>query len=442
MPTDDLPYPGSAVPAALAPLRHRDFLLIWSSALLSNVGSWMQTVAVGILVTARTGQPGWTGLVAAAGFLPIGLLSPLGGVMADRMDRRRWLSLTTAGETAFATALAVLAWTGRPAPATVTLVVLGGGAMAAIGFPAYQAMMPDLVPTDELGAAISLSSAQFNLGRVIGPALAGVAIVFGGYQLAFAVNALSFLAVLIALQLVRLPATSPPHGVASLRRRLSDGARATFSNSGSRLAVVLISVVALTASPFIALVPAMALEVFHSKAAGTSVLVTAQGVGAVAGALAITPLVRRYGRRKVLLADLVAVCAFLVAYGLAPGLWVGAAALVLVGASYIGVLAGCNTIVQLSAPPDLRGRMLGIYMMALGILYPVGAIVQGWLAGAAGLRSVTAGGAIALLLLVMAVALSGRFPRHLEGPTPDHSPVITQAEAAPAMTPAADLSTG
>ncbi|HET6965467.1 MAG TPA: MFS transporter [Acidimicrobiales bacterium] len=421
------------MPAALAPLRHRNFALIWVSALLSNVGSWMQTVAVGILVTARTGQPGWTGLVAAAGFLPIGLLSPVGGVMADRMDRRRWLFTTTCGETAFASALAVLAWTGHPSPAVVTLLVLGGGAMAAIGFPAYQAMMPDLVPGSELGAAISLSSAQFNLGRVIGPALAGVAIVAGGYELAFALNAASFLAVLIALKLVKLPAQLAAGDTASLRRRLAEGARATLHNRGARFAVALISVVALTASPFIALVPAIALEVFHSKATGTSVLITAQGVGAVAGALAITPLVTRFGRRRVLIGDLVAVSAFLVLYGLAPTLWVGAVALLLVGASYIGVLAGCNTIVQLHAPAELRGRMLGIYMMALGILYPVGAMAQGWLAGWAGLRVVTAAGAVLLLALLGVGLAVGLFPPRLDLPVPGSGtppPVVPPAGGA------------
>jgi MFS family permease len=404
------------VPAALSPLRHRNFALIWTAALLSNVGSWMQTVAVGILVTARTGQPGWTGLVAAAGFLPIGLLSPLGGVMADRLDRRRWLFATTIGETVFASVLAVLAATGRPSPAVVTLLVLGGGAMAAIGFPAYQAMMPDMVPADDLGAAISLSSAQFNLGRVVGPALAGVAIVAGGYDLAFAMNALSFFAVLIALQLVRLPPVVPAADAVSLRRRLADGARATLHNRSARFAVILISVVALTASPFIALVPAMALEVFHSKATGTSVLITAQGIGAVTGALAITPLVRRYGRRRVLIGDLVAVCVFLVLYGLAPELWLGAAALLLVGAAYIGVLAGCNTIIQLNAPPALRGRMLGIYMMALGILYPVGALIQGWTANWAGLPAVTAGGATVLLAVLGVGWAAGVFPAQLDEP--------------------------
>src|SRR5579864_7321670 len=118
---------------ALRPLRHRNFALIWTAALLSNVGSWMQTVAVGVLVTARTGRPGWTGLVAAAGFLPIGLLSPVGGVLADRLDRRRWLVATTAGETAFAAGLTWLAASGRAGPAAVTALVFGGGAMAAIG---------------------------------------------------------------------------------------------------------------------------------------------------------------------------------------------------------------------------------------------------------------------------------------------------------------------
>ena len=402
--------------SALAPLRHRNFALIWTSALLSNVGSWMQTVAVGILVTARTHQPGWTGLVAAAGFLPIGLLSPLGGVMADRYDRRLWLFLTTLGETAFATVLAILASTGRPSPATVTLLVLGGGAMGAIGFPAYQAMMPDLVPPDLLPPAISLSSAQYNLGRVIGPALAGLAIVVGSYQLAFAVNAVSFFAVLIALLVVRLPERVRPPDVLTLRRRLADGFKATVENRNARFAVMCISTVALTASPFIALVPAIALEVFHSKAGGTSILITAQGIGAVAGALAITPLVDRFGRRKVLAGDMVAVCGFLVLYATAPALWVGALALLLVGASYIGVLAGCNTIVQLNAPAELRGRMLGIYMMALGVLYPIGALAQGWLAGWAGLRVVTAGGAVLLLAVMGLATLAGVIPTRLDGP--------------------------
>jgi MFS family permease len=400
--------------SALGPLRYRNFALIWSAALLSNVGSWIQTVAVGVLVTARTGQPVWTGLVAAAAFVPSGLLAPVGGLMADRMDRRLWLFLTTLGEVGFALSLTVLAATGGATPLVVTLLVFGGGSMAAVGFPAYQAMLPDLVPRDELGAAVSLSSAQYNLGRVIGPAVAGVAIVAGGYAWAFGINAGSFTAVLVALVLVRLPAASRPVSVPGIRRRLAEGFRGIATRPQTRSAVLMISVVALTASPFIALIPAMALKAFSSEAGGTAILVTAQGVGAVSGALALTPLVRRFGRRRVLLADLGALCGFLVAYGLAPTLWAGAVALCLVGATYIGVLAGLNTIVQLYAPATLRGRMLGIYMMALGLLYPVGALVQGAIANRAGVRAVTLGGA-GLLAVVLLLGLARRLPADLEG---------------------------
>ena len=387
--------------SSLQPLRHRNFALIWSAALLSNIGSWMQTVAVGVLVTAKTGKAGWTGLVAAAAFLPIGLLSPVGGLMADRMDRRKWLFVTTVGETAFAAALTVLAATGHASPGVVTVLVFGGGAMSAVGFPAYQAMLPNLVPPAELGSAISLSSAQFNLGRVVGPALAGVAIVAGGYGWAFGINAGSFFAVLVALLLVRLPVLPRTGEVESVLHRLREGLRATSRNPAARLAVTLISVVALTASPFIALIPAVALKAFHSKASGTSVLVTAQGIGAVLGALSLTPLADRFGRRAVLFADLIAVGVLLVLYAASPGLWVAAAVMLAVGAAYIGVLAGCNTIIQLNAPDALRGRMLGLYMMALGILYPVGAIAQGWIANWAGIRAVTAGGGILLLFVTL-----------------------------------------
>lgn len=390
--------------SSLRPLRHRNFALVWSAALVSNVGSWMQTVAVGVLVTARTGHPAWTALVAAAGFLPAGLLSPFGGVLADRVDRRRLFLVTTVGETSFAAALAVLAATGRPSAGTVTLLVLGGGCMAALGFPAYQAIMPDLVPREELGSAISLSSAQFNLGRVVGPAFAGVAIATGGYTWAFACNAASFAAVIGALLLLRLPMRARL-ATGSVRARLAAGARATAREPTCRWAVLLISAVALTASPFIALVPAVALEALHGGAGTTAALITAQGVGAVAGALALTPLVRRFGRRRVLLVDLGAVCVALLAYSSAPDVVGAAAAMVVVGAAYIGVLAGLNTLIQLHAPADLRGRVLGLYMMALGILYPVGSLVQGAVADRVGIRAVTAGGAALLGLFVIAVVL-------------------------------------
>jgi len=388
--------------ASLRPLRSRNFALIWSAALVSNLGSWMQTVALGVLVFTRTDQPAWAGLVAAAGFVPIGLLAPVGGALADRLDRRRWLIATTLAETAFAVVLAVLAGFHHDPPWVLVVLSFLGGASGAIGFPAYQAMVPDLVPPEDLLGAVSLSSAQYNLGRVIGPALAGLVLLSDNYAFVFGINALSFGAVVVALLLVRLPPPIPVAGHPSMVRRIVEGAGAARKEPGCRSAILCIAVVALLASPFIALVPAMAKQ-FHgsglSLAEVTALLVTAQGVGAVGGALALPGLALRFGRLPVLRAALFAVPVLLCAYALSPTLAVAVPAFVAVGAAYICVLSGLNTVVQLRAPAEARGRILSIYMMALGLVYPLGAVLQGWLADRHGIREVTVAGAVVLLAL-------------------------------------------
>jgi len=393
--------------ASLRPLRSRNFALIWSAALVSNVGSWMQTVALGILVYARTGQPAWTGLVAAAGFIPIGLLAPVGGALADRLDRRRWLIVTTVAEMGFAALLALLAATGHDPPGALVVLAFCGGASGAVGFPAYQAMVPDLVPPEDLLGAVSLSSAQFNLGRVIGPALAGLALLTHDYGLVFGINAASFGAVVVALALVRLPRPDVPSGDVGMVARIVAGARAARAEPGCRAAIGLIAFVAISASPFIALVPAMFASLHHGGVTlqvGTAILVTAQGVGAVTGALALPSLAERFGRRRMLETALFVLPVLLVVYGLAPNLWSSALAFLAVGAGYIAVLAGLNTVVQLRAPAEVRGRILSIYMMALGIVYPIGAVLQGWVANSTGVRSVTIAGALVLLAGMAALA--------------------------------------
>jgi MFS family permease len=393
--------------ASFRPLRSRNFALIWSAALVSNVGSWMQTVALGVLVYARTGQPAWTGLVAAAAFVPIGLLAPLGGALADRLDRRRWLIVTTLAEMTFAGLLAVLAATGHDPPGVLVILAFLGGASGAIGFPAYQAMVPDLVPAEDLLGAVSLSSAQFNLGRVVGPAFAGLALLSHDYGLVFAINAASFGAVVIALTMVRLPKPSRPAGDEGIVARIVAGTRIARAEPGCRAAIGLIAFVALSASPFIALVPAMSAVLRRggvSIQVGTAILVTAQGVGAVIGALLLPSLAERVGRRIMLQTSLFVLPVLLVVYGLAPSLWLSALAFLAVGAGYIAVLSGLNTVVQLRAPAEARGRVLSIYMMGLGIVYPIGAVLQGWIANHTGVRSVTIDGAIVLMFGLVGIA--------------------------------------
>ena len=388
---------------SLRPLRRRDFAIVWSAALVSNIGSWLQTVAVGVLVTELTGQARWTGLVAAAAFVPIGVLSPVGGAIADRVDRRRLLVGTTLGETVFAALLAVLVGTGSATAWSVTVLVFAGGCMTALGFPAYQAILPDLVDREDLLGATSLSLAQFNLGRVVGPALAGVVLVAGSYTWAFTLNALSYGAVVLALLAVRLLPPPPSDEPPGLRERIVAGIRGARAEPGCRTAILTIGVAALLLSPFIALIPAVTLKVFGAGEGATSMLIAAQGVGAVAGALSLAALARRYGRRRVLVANVLVLPFLLAAYAGAPTLALAAVALVAVGAGYVGLLSGLGTVVQLRAPAALRARVLSLYMVALGTVYPLGAVLQGGLADRIGLRTVTAGCA-ALFLAVAAVA--------------------------------------
>jgi MFS family permease len=387
--------------AAFGPFRHRRFALLWAGAFISNIGTWMEAVGVGILVTTSTGQAGWAGLVAAAGFVPTALLAPLGGALADRLPRRTLILATTSFQILFAGLLTLAASVGDPSPGLVTLLVLGAGCANAIGFPAYQAMLPDLVPRNDVPGAVALSSAQWNLGRVIGPALAGLVIGLGGYELAFLINTLSFFAVFAVIASFRLPRPTSSGG-ASILQSIREGARFVRGDPALRFVVGCMALNSLLAAPFIALIPAVALKVFDDEKFGTAALVTAQGIGAVCMALTLAGGFARFGVRRVMLTILGALPVALLAYALAPVLPLAIVAIVFVGYLYLGSLSSFTTIAQLRAPAALRGRVVSVLMMLIGALYPVGSVIQGAIADEIGLRATTAAAAILLGLLLLA----------------------------------------
>jgi predicted MFS family arabinose efflux permease len=250
---------------------------------------------------------------------------------------------------------------------------------------------------------------------VIGPALAGVVIGLGGYAWAFGVNTLSFVAVILAIAPLRLPPPLP-HAGESIRAAISTGVRFVRGDAGLRAVTGYLALNSLLAAPFIALVPAVALKVFDNEDTGTAILVTAQGLGAVTMALVLGGLSHRVGLRRVVLAALLLLPASLVAYAVAPVLGLAAVAIFFVGASYLGCLSGFNTVAQLRAPAALRGRVMSVNMMILGTIYPIGAVVQGQVADAVGLRATTAGAAVLLGVTVLAVrTLRPGFDRELRG---------------------------
>ncbi len=390
--------------ASFAPFRHRPFALFWSGAFVSNIGTWMETVAIGIYVTDKTGLSTWTGIVAAAGFLPTAVLGPVGGALADRFPRRRILLTTSLVQAGLAALLTVLAVLGDPAPLTVTLVVFGSGIASSIGFPAYQALLPDLVPPEDLPGAIGLSSAQWNLGRVIGPVLAGVIIHLGGLAWALGVNAVSFLAVIGVLLVLSLPAPHPD-GHERIFAAIRSGVRYAWREPGQRIVLESMALVTLFAAPFIALMPAMSIKVLHEGAIGTSVLVTAQGLGAVTMGLSMGGLGRRYGQRRVLTAMLTWLTPALLLYALAPVLPLSAAAVFVLGALYLGAFSSFTTITQLRAPKHLRGRVISVNLVILGAVYPAASVVQGAIADRVGLRATTAGAAVLMAGVLLAARL-------------------------------------
>jgi MFS family permease len=391
----------------------------------------METVAVGVYVTQTTGQAGWTGTIAALTYVPTVLLGPIAGAVADRFDRRRYLVTIALFQTALAAALALLAVTGRLSIPLVAMIVLLEGSAFAAYIPASQAMMPDLVPSEDLLGAMSLGSAQFNLGRVVGPALAGLVIAAGGLAWAFWTNTASFGAVLVALALISVPPLRHrPESVRRVWRTIGEGVAAARNDAGIRTALLLLLATTFLVSPFIGLVPAVAIKVFHEGAPGTSALVTSQGIGAVCAALAAGPLAARFGRRRLLVGALLAVGPLAAAYGLAPSFPLAVAGIALLGFCYLLVLSGTTTIGQLRASRELRARIASLGMLGVGGGHSLGLVLQGFIGDRVGLPLVTAVTGLALLAIVGSVRLTR--PELLEAM--DAPPARDQLRVSPAET--------
>jgi len=368
----------------------------------------MQTVALGIYLTETTHNALWLGILTVAAWTPSIIGAPLGGFVADRWNRQRWIQANNLIMAGTASALATLTLTGHLSPRLIVVLAVVEGLASSSSWAAWQSLLPDLVERDEVLAAVSLSSAQFNMGRIIGPLLASVALTVGSVGVCFALNAASFVFVVAMFAFVRTPNRPTVTSPVQPFRDLVHGARMAWRVRGCRYPIMGIAVVALTVSPFIALVPSMAIQVLHAGKVGTSWLVTAQGVGAVVGALTLPGVARRTSRIYVLSASLVTAALAEALYGLAPDLGLAMAALVVLGGAYVGILTGLNTSVQLHAPVSERARILSLYTLSLSLAYPLGALVQAAFARTYGVRVVSVVGAGALLAVLGAVRLFQR----------------------------------
>lgn len=390
---------------SLAPLRRANFAVAIFSYFISSVGSWMQTVALGVYLTLTTHNPEWLGLITLAGWTPALFGAPIGGIMADRIHRQTWIQVCNIIMTCTASGLAVLVLTHHLSPTYACLLAMVEGLASSASFTAWNSLMPDLVPREEVLAAVSMGSAQFNLGRVVGPALAGMALALGSVGLCFILNAVSFLVVVVSFAFVRTERRPKPEHKVRFIADTVHGAKVAWNTKGVRYALLGIAITGTFISPFISLLPAMAIQVLHSGKTGTSWLTSAQGVGAVLGAFLLPGLAKKTSRLFVLRTSAITLSLVIVLYGLAPQLATATALLFIIGATYTGTLNGLVTSIQLSAPEKERSRILGLYSVALSTFYPVAAVVQSAIAKYWGVREITVTSGLAMLGVIGLISL-------------------------------------
>ena len=381
-----------------------DFRLLWAGSFTSSVGTWMQTVAQNWLVLTMTGSASWLGFAAFLPETPFLLFSLFGGVLADRRDRRRILLLSQVVQLSSAFLLAGLIFTNHIQVWMILVLAVVVGFAQSFGGPAYQALVPTLVDKEDLPNAVALNSIQFNLARVIGPVLAGIAFYKLGAAACFGLNGLSFLAVIVALLLLKRGA---PTGAASgsVLQNLKAGLVAVRDARGLRGLIGLSFVGSFCAFPLVTFLPVFAKDVFGQDAKGYSALLAAFGMGAVCGAIGTAGFghVKRRGALAVTMQ--MTFGALAVGFALSRVPWISYALLFGAGAAIVIVFAMFMTLVQQNVDDALRGRVVSVYSLAFRGAMPLGNLTAGFLATLMPAPWVLVGNGTLLVLVGLTVLL-------------------------------------
>ena len=374
-------------PGWRGPFRHRNYRLFWGGQLVSLAGTWMQSIAQAWLITELTPDPVWLGVVAAAQFTPVLILGLFGGVIADVAPKRQMLIATQGALMALAALQALLVATGAISIPILLLLAVALGSVNAIDMPVRQSFFSEMVPVDEVGRAVAFNSAMFNGARVIGPAIGGVLIGVIGVAGCFAVNSLSFLAVLIALLLMRevelhpAPRGARPRSVRAVATSLAEGLRYVRRTPIVALCVFVIGVISGVAMNFNVIIPPLARLTLQIGAPGLGALMAAVGFGSLTGALTVAAL--REPRRSMIVLGGALLGVFSVAAGAAASssgsLAVPLTGLALFGAGFgaISMAATANASIQTTTPPALRGRVMSVYTTVFAGSTPIGGLATG-----------------------------------------------------------------
>ena len=397
----------SRLPEGLKAFRHHNFRLFWIGMLVSLIGTWMQQVGQAWLVLELTNDPLALGLVAAAQFTPVLFLGLFGGILADAVSKRKALFFTQIAAGLLALILGVLVFSGQVQVWHVFVLALGLGVVNSFDMPIRQSFVVEMVGRPSIANAVALNSAVFNLTRIIGPAIAGLAIAVVGIYPLFFINAASYIAVIVSLVFMRPSELRPPteravveRNVRSVIDRLVEGLRYTRRDPQIFLAIAVLAVVSTFALNFQVLIPLVARDVLGGDADTYGFLMAATGVGSLLSALSIA-----FGQRPSmgrLLAGAAAIGIAMIGVGLSRSVPISLGLMFLAGWGLISMAATCNTIIQLAVPDVLRGRVMSVYTTVFAGSAPFGGIFSGGLAAVGGApAALVVGGAIAVLAAVV-----------------------------------------
>lgn len=388
-----------------AAFRHRGFSLFWCGALISNTGTWLGNLTVPYVLYQSTGRVVWVGVAVAAQFAPALLLSPLGGLLADSVDRRILLLWTQVSLGVVATMMWLQWALGWHSPLLLIALLTLFGVCNGINNPAWQSLISDLVPRQDVLSAVTLNSLQFNLARAIGPAIAGVLLASLGVTWAFFFNAVSFSVVVVALMCIRPHRTSLPKAErSSFLTQWGQALRYFLGNRPLVLAVVLCCLVGLAGNPIFSLTVVFAETIYATDAVGLGWLTAALGAGAMLYAL--TGLVGKSSAPSMsgrLLGGMVILGVGHLALAFFPHFAAGVVAALAIGAAFLAAMSTLNTVIQLLAPDGLRGRLLALRHMAFSASVAAGALLSGVAAEAWGVRETTL--VLGVVFLVAAAVL-------------------------------------
>jgi MFS family permease len=364
---------------AFAAYTYRDFRVMWFGAFTSTVGNWMQEVAQAWLVFDLTKSSFYLGLDDFLGQLPILLFTLIGGVIADRRDRRHLLLGSQYVQMTTAFILAALVYWHLVQVQYILLLSFVAGLGQAFGGPAYQALVPSLVDKKDLPNAIALNSIQFNLARVIGPLLAGFTLAHWGNAACFSLNGLSFLVVIIALMSLTIKHI-PPLQKTPMLHDLKGGLRYAQGEARIVALTIVASLTTFLGLPLLTFLPVFARDIFHGDINQYSHMMSFSGVGAVCGALIVAWLGKFRHMGRALLTIQAIFGLLVVAFAVSRVVWLSEAILFCTGASMLMVFSMSSSLVQLIVPDHLRGRVMSIYMVAFRGGMPLGSLAAGYVA--------------------------------------------------------------